>query len=311
MSSSYLAVGYECNHNCVCCPLTTYDRLHKRLAFDEIESRLNEIDGGKEKHLVLSGGEPMLHPQFKKIVELARDKGFCITVLSNVSLCKDKEFVENLTKYIPKANFEIVTAVHSSYPEVHDGITGVKGSLLDSLEALDNLVSAGISVTVKHIFNKKSIGTLQETIQYLEQHYPPQVGFQFCTMDYCGKAGKNADELFITMDEIKPHIESVLDYLELHSSKKRDVSIIESPLCMTDPYYWKYYRCSGNKLDGYIAPNTDGKSVCFQVESECGSYYPVCESCSVKSLCSGTWRSAYRYYGEKILKPIVAEIIHE
>ena len=70
MGTSYIAIGYDCNHKCMCCPLTTYDRLHKRLQFDEIRERISLIKKQDEKaHIVLSGGEPMLHPDFLEILE--------------------------------------------------------------------------------------------------------------------------------------------------------------------------------------------------------------------------------------------------
>lgn len=306
MGSSYLAVGYECNHKCICCPLTTYDRLHKRLSYEEITARLDMIKEDKHNHIVLSGGEPMLHPQFLDIVKLAGEKNFSITVLSNSSQCKNMDFVKKLLECIPKGRFDIVTAIHSSYPEVHDSITGVSGSLLETLEGLDNLVTVGIPVTIKHILNKKSIDSLSDTFQYLEQHFPPKVAFQFCTMDYSGRAYKNIKELFLTISEIQPHIEIVLDYLEQNRTVKRKISIIESPFCMTDPYYWKYYETSGANLSSYIAPNTESREIAYDVKSECGSYYPPCETCGVKKVCSGTWESAYQHYGKELLQPIQA-----
>ena len=96
-----------------------------------------------------------------------------------------------------------------------------------------------------------------ETFQYLEEHYPPQVGFQFCTMDYSGRAGKNIKELFVTMEDIREPVEKMLDYLEMRMVKKRNISFIETPFCLTDPYYWKYFNNASNGLDTYIAPNTD------------------------------------------------------
>lgn len=309
MSSSYLAVGYECNHKCICCPLTTYDRLHKGLSYEEITEQMSRIKEDDGKHIVLSGGEPMLHPQFLDIVKLAAEKNFNITVLSNSSQCRNADFVNQLLGCIPIGMFNIVTAIHSSYPEIHDSITGIRGSLLETLEGLDNLVAAGIPITVKHIFNKKSIDTLADTFHYLEQHFPPTVAFQFCTMDYCGRANKNIKELFITMKEIQPHIEEVLDYLEQNRTVVRIVEIIESPLCMTDPYYWKYYEGPGKNLNSYIAPNNETREISFDVSSECQSNYPSCEKCDVRKHCSGTWKSAYQYYGKELLQPIQAELI--
>lgn len=305
MSSSYLALGYECNHNCICCPLTTYDRLHKRLSFEEIKERIDFIrQDSEERHIVLSGGEPMLHPEFLKILELVGCAGFHMTVLSNSSQCRNIRFVESIKNVMPDHRFDIVTAIHSSDPAVHDRITGTKGSLLETLEGLDNLVSAGIPVTIKHIFNRISLPDLMETFRYLEEHYPPHVGFQFCTMDYSGRAGKNIDQLFVSIEELQSPVEELLDFLEMRMSKKRRISFIESPLCMTDPYYWKYFNTASNGLDTYIAPNTDEKQASHDVISECGTYFEPCKRCAVNKWCAGTWKSAYDYRKDSLLKPI-------
>lgn len=204
----------------------------------------------------------------------------------------------------PENGFDIVTAIHSSTPAIHDKLTGVSGSLLETLAGLDHLVEEEIPVTIKHIFNRLSHPTLVETFQYLEEHYPPQVGFQFCTMDYSGRAGKNIKELFVTMEDIREPVEKMLDYLEMRMVKKRNISFIETPFCLTDPYYWKYFNNASNGLDTYIAPNTDERQVDYEVSSECGPFYEPCEKCAVKQWCAGTWRTAYKYRPTGLLKPI-------
>ncbi len=305
MGTSYLAVGYECNHQCICCPLTTYDRLHKRLTFEEIKERVALIKSQyMVKHIVLSGGEPMLHPDFLKILEFLAKEGFRITVLSNASCCKEREFVRKIKKGIPVGRVDIVTAIHSSTPVIHDKLTGISGSLLETLEGLDHLVEEEISVTIKHIFNRISLSTIIETFQYLEEHYPPRVGFQFCTMDYSGRARKNVQELFVAMEDIRKPVEKMLDYLESRMVKKRKLSFIETPFCLVDPYYWKYFNNASHGLDTYIAPNTDERQVDYEVRSECGPFYEPCEKCVVKKWCAGIWKTAYQYRQIGLLKPI-------
>lgn len=305
MGTSYLAIGYECNHQCMCCPLTTYDRLHKHLEFEEIKGRVALIKSeNTTSHIVLSGGEPMLHPDFLRIVDFLADRGFYITVLSNSSCCKDLNFTKKIKQIIPKGRFDIVTAIHSSTPAIHDRLTGTSGSLMETLAGIDHLVEEEIPITIKHIFNRVSISTLEETFRYLEEHYPPQVGFQFCSMDYSGRAGKNVEELFVTMDDIRIPVESMLDYLETRMIRKRKISFIETPFCLTDPYYWKYFNNASNGLDTYIAPNTDERQAEYGVCSECGTFYEPCNKCVVKRWCSGTWRSAYEYRKNGLLNPI-------
>ena len=305
MGTSYLAIGYECNHQCICCPLTTYDRLHNRLSFYEIKERVALIKRqDMVSHIVLSGGEPMLHPDFLKILEYVVDEGFYITVLSNSVRCKNRDFVRKIKRIIPENKFDIITAIHSSTPSIHDRLTGVSGSLLQTLSGIDNLVEEEIPVTIKHIFNRVSLPTLIETFRYLEEHYPPQVGFQFCTMDYSGRAWKNIQELFVMMEDIKKSIEPMIDYLEERMIKKRSISFIETPFCLTDPYYWKYFNNVSNKLDTYIAPNTDERQVDYEVFSECGPFYEPCKKCDVRKWCAGTWKTAYKYRQIGLLKPI-------
>ena len=183
-------------------------------------------------------------------------------------------------------------------------ICGLKGIFLETLEGIDNLVLANIPVTIKHIFNRISLPTLMESFQYLEKHYPPQVSFQFCTMDYSGRAGKNIRELFVSMKELQKPVEDLLDFLETRMSKARRISIIESPLCMTDPYYWKYFNTAPKGIDTYIAPNTDEKLVNYDVIGECGAFYEPCLECAVNKWCAGTWRSAYAYQQNGLLCPV-------
>ena len=302
MGNSYLAVGYDCNHKCLCCPLTTYDRLHRRMEFEDIKRRIDLIPVAEENHIVLSGGEPMMHPHLFKILDYLTDKNFTITVLSNASKCKDASFAKRLSGY---THLRIVTAIHSSTPMIHDEMTGIPGSLLETLEGLDYLVQNKVSITIKHIFNARTLPSLVDTFDYLEKHFPPQVGFQFCTMDYSGRAGKNKDLLFASREDVKNGLQSVLDLLETRRSRPRRITVIETPYCFADPYYWRYFEGASDRLSTYIAPNTDDVEAVYEVESQCHSNYRLCQSCPVKNCCSGIWQSAYEI-DNTIMKPIEA-----
>lgn len=302
MSSSYLAVGYSCNHKCICCPLTTYNTLHKPLTLEEIKKIVSGPEFQVEpKHIVISGGEPMLHPDFFEILDYIFKKEFAITIFTNSSQCAKKDFVAKIKSIVPNGRIDIVTAIHSNVPAIHDKITGISGSLFETLEGLDNLIDVGIPITIKNILSKPGLKTLQQTFMYLDEHFPTKTSFQFCSMDYSGKANKNADELFVTMEEIQPYLEETLDYLEV---KERNMSIIETPLCSTDPYYWKYFETKKDNLDIYIAP-TEGENYLSQnFDSQCGAYYKECDQCSVQKWCPGTWVTAYNYRQKGLLSPI-------
>ena len=43
MINSYIALGYKCNHNCLNCPLSTFDRLHGQLDTNIIKKNITKL----------------------------------------------------------------------------------------------------------------------------------------------------------------------------------------------------------------------------------------------------------------------------
>lgn len=204
--NSYIALGYNCNHNCKCCPLSTYDKLHATLKVNEIQhivdsilypnlrnniQALNQI----RKDVTISGGEPFLNSEIFELLEILLKNDVNVTVLTNSTSLKEKSIFDKLNNILSidsnrKDHFGIVTAIHSSDNKVHDWMTGCENSLWDSIEGIDNAVSIGISVTIKIIISLVSISNLKNTVEYIDEHFPDSVAIQFCGMDYCGSAQK-------------------------------------------------------------------------------------------------------------------------
>lgn len=316
---AYIALGYKCNHKCKCCPLSTFDRLHAELEYDIIKQQISAIiDENKIRndklHVVISGGEPFLNANIYNVLSILLKNNAYVTILTNASLLKEKAVLENLKEvlYNNKINYnnrlEIVTAIHSSDNDVHDWITGCKNSFWDSIEGLDNMTALKIAVTVKIILHKKSVDNLMETVKYLDEHFPVSVGLQFCGMDYCGNANKNVQDLKVSFSKIQPILETVLDYIEnknqsrscVGERRERNITILEAPLCMLDPYYWRYYILPPRNETLYLAPNSYDAQLGKQNElsvakRSCDCRYNECRECDVISICQGCWESAYHY----------------
>ena len=318
--NAYIALGYACNQSCLCCPLTTYDRLHKQLSLEHLNQRITDLLNKKNNNKindVLSGGEPFLNPNIFDVLLTILNHGFNITVLTNSTQIIEPNIQAELKKIIElnknfKKQLKIVSAIHSSNNEIHDYLTGCNGSLWKTLEGLDYMVSLGISVTVKIILNNVNKDSLLDTIKYLDEHFPVDVKLQFCGMDYSGRAGKNIDKLLISFQELQPYVETSLDYLEAVNAKRaskhcklREISFLELPLCLCDPYYWKYFSLPPNERQLYIAPNETNPD-CSQLsvaQLQCGTFYKECQSCDVINLCYGAWKTTYQHTNN-LLRPI-------
>lgn len=318
---AYIAIGYVCNHSCLCCPLTTYDRLHKQLSLEELNQKVTKLLNGKNNdtqiNVVLSGGEPFLDPNIFAVLHKLLVNDCNVSILTNSTQLikpdiqeKIQEIVDGNDKF--RSRLRIISAVHSSNNEIHDYLTGCKGSLWETLAGLDYVVSQNIPVTVKIILNKANKHSLLDTVKYLDEHFPTDVKLQFCGMDYSGRAEKHIDELLVSFQELQPFIEGALDYLEESNSQRiekkrrcRTFSFLELPLCLCDPYYWRYFTLPPNEQQLYIAPNEEvlNANHLSVAELQCGTFYEECTRCVAKDLCYGTWKTTYKY-ANNLLRPI-------
>ena len=156
MRTIYLALDYKCNHNCMICPLSTFDKLHKPLTMEDVKNAIETNHLGDGDRVVLSGGEPCLSELFFDTVKYIMDHGLGITMLSNVSCFSDVEFLRRFEMIVDKSRFDIITALHCSCPDLHDEITGCCGSHAMSLTAIGNLIQHNFHVTIKHIVSNKT-----------------------------------------------------------------------------------------------------------------------------------------------------------
>jgi len=296
-------LDYKCNHNCMICPLSTFDKLHKPLSMEDVKNTIEANDLGEGDRVVLSGGEPCLSALFFDTVKYIIHKGLGITMLSNVSCFADIDFVKQLEDVVDKSRFDIITALHSSNANLHDEITGCFGSHVTSLAAIGNLIQHNFHVTIKHIISKKTFKGLPLLARMISDKYPPSVDFQLTAMDFCGRAGKNLDELYINPFEMQDYIEQALDVFEVEHIKRK-ITLLEFPFCWIDPYYWKYVITKPTSAMLYSAPNLENEQrYTEEVDGQCHTV-EECSDCIMQKYCFGVWESAYRLKKSEIIKNI-------
>ena len=133
----------HCNFSCRHCyypPTRRRVSLDTGLALDV----LHQLHALGTLIVTFSGGEPLLHKDFGKILLRARHEDFIITIQSNASLVN-----ERVIDYLREANLATFqTSLYSLDPKDHDRVTGVPGSLKKALRGIDMLQRASIPVLV-------------------------------------------------------------------------------------------------------------------------------------------------------------------
>ena len=311
MNSMYLAVGYNCNHRCYFCPCGKKEGKAKAAPTEQmIEAIETGIQNNGIEYITLSGGEPILHPGFHDILEYCVSKKLCVTILSNGDILHKESNVHKYFDNIDPSYFNITTAIHSDQPELHDRVTGVKGSYCRTVKGLKNLIPLRIPFTVKQVISKWNYKRLPEFVDFVHREYGPFASLTLCGMDFCGMNREEIAEVAIAYKEIGQYLEKALDIvlsIRQQFGGFPQVTVADLPLCCVDPYYWGFFtKVSRGKLSKYSAPKqSDGEvSSSEEIVNDCDVYFKECGSCCVSDFCPGVWNSAYQYFGENAVRAL-------
>ncbi len=118
------------------------------LSLDEIFRVMGELREAGCLFLSLTGGEVLSSPHLFPVLDRARDLGFAVQLLSNGTLLRPG-VAARLASY--RNLMGVSVSLYGATPEVHDGITQVRGSWRRTLDGVDRLRAQKVAVRLKLI----------------------------------------------------------------------------------------------------------------------------------------------------------------
>jgi len=131
-----------CTERCVHCYVPGFQNVF--LPFEMVEKVLSEFATMGGLKVKLSGGECMLHPDFERILKVARAHDLVISVLSNLTCCDESK--ARATNDVSVAVVQV--SLYGMTPETHEAVTRVKGSLEKTLRGIRLLRKVGVPVQI-------------------------------------------------------------------------------------------------------------------------------------------------------------------
>ena len=135
-----LELTYACNLDCFYC----YNDRGKQgtpLSLSRYRTLLEDLARMQTLFLMLTGGEPMMHPHFFEIGQMTRDLGFVVRVRTNGHTLSPRNVVRLLNEVDP---YMVEVTLHGASAEVHDRQTRVPGSFDRLRRHLRHARSAGL-----------------------------------------------------------------------------------------------------------------------------------------------------------------------
>ena len=147
----------RCNFACAHCFLANpIQRLpaDNELTYDEWLSLFDQYVDEEGLFLTVTGGEPLLRHDFKKLWVAMKKRGFLVSLFTNGSLV-DEEIVAFLSQWTP---LEVSITLYGASEETYRKVTGRTGMFERVMSALEMLSRAGIPLEVKGVFSRLNIG---------------------------------------------------------------------------------------------------------------------------------------------------------
>lgn len=208
LSSLYLYLAGVCNLACRHCWISPgFDpgaRSDQFIPMEIIRKAVTEAIPLGLSSVKLTGGEPMLHPDFREIVEFLSSEKMPFTMETNGTLIGKEEAA--LLKDSGKLVF-VSVSVDGSTAEIHDDLRGVPGSFQKAIEGIELLVEAGYKPQMICTLHRGNLHQILDVVKLAESIGCGSVKFNH--LQEMGRGSNLSETMGISIQQILELYETV------------------------------------------------------------------------------------------------------
>ncbi|BDZ68072.1 radical SAM protein [Methanobacterium ferruginis] len=148
----------KCNLNCVYCYADSYENENMKL--EDAKDVLNQAENLGSKHVIFTGGESFIHPNFQEIMEYAHELAFDIHITSNGSLI-NKKWADKLKSM----DVKVTISLDGSSSGINDPLRG-DGTFEMALNAIKTLVNYDIYTSMRMTLVKDNVSDVSNYLEF-------------------------------------------------------------------------------------------------------------------------------------------------
>lgn len=250
-------------------------------------------------HINISGGEPMLHPNFLDFIKMCNEYNFSVNILSNLTLLNEKIVVEMQKNPL----LGVQTSLYSMNKDVHEYITKMPGSYEKTINGIMLLKEHNIPLQISCPIIKQNQNEYDDVVEWGKKNNI-RVSSDYVIIGQYDSSTQNLDNRLNICDVeriIRKKVNDDPNYvyeIENEADKRKSLtpddyicSVCHSTICIAEN--GNLYPCAG--WQGYIIGNirdisleelwsTSKKIKCLRELRR--RDFPKCVNCLEKEFCT-------------------------
>jgi MoaA/NifB/PqqE/SkfB family radical SAM enzyme len=271
-----------CNQRCIFC-LDAWNQNGTYVDTAQLEEYIALGHRLGRERLILSGGEPTIHPDYIRLIRHGRRVGYdWIQTVTNGMLFAYPEFAR---RAVQAGLDEVTMSIHGHTAKIQDGLVGVPGAFDKAIAGLRNLQALGrgrVVINIDIVINRQNVEHLRDTIDFFRG-----LGIHEFDLLYIMPFGRGFSEyrrqLFFDLAE---HAEDIRRAIEV--SKEPGVYIWTNRL---PPEYLEGYESliqDPHKLHSEVQGGLHNFEGFLKLGVPPDCYGERCDHCFMKGLCHDT-----------------------
>lgn len=292
----YIQVARICNQNCIFCSNPPNGRL---ISFAKFKKTIDYYVKQKYDGIILTGGEPTLHPDLNKFIEYANSRNIHPRIITNAQKIANIKYLSSL---ISSGLNHIHISLYSCDPEIQTFLTRNKKSFKNIKKALDNFkkLSININININTAINKYNAGHLSKNVEWIVKNYSFVTHFVWNNLDPL-MMGFIRKGIIPELIDFEAELWKAVRFLEKNDKTFR---VERVPLCYMDGFeqYSTETRIivKNEERAGYFL---DERDFFKKTSGSGGGKTDCCNICHLNDICDGLYEMD-KYYSSKDLYPV-------
>ena len=162
--SVHFSITGHCNCRCRHCFVSAPHSRFAELPFDDCIHILDELQRCGIRKIGLTGGEPLCHPNFRRIVEEISKRRLVLSTLYTNGILLNDEIIALFKEHVQSPEVQI------SFDglDTHDWIRGVEGSEKKTVDAIKRCVNSGLFTHISMMLYRDNLDSMMKNISFFD-----------------------------------------------------------------------------------------------------------------------------------------------